>query len=902
MSSNSIPPPSSDPRQARWKKRLQSLQSSFRGSFRSKNRLANKDVKFAQQESDESDEKVCKERSKMSGTFGEFAENDASVFWRVTNSEQKQNGLSEMKQKQDHYKPVSTSKVHSMHGKTLKADVRDCKRRKYHSSINLSDTEKTQCRGSRINNHLELNHDENITESLSKQQRSSRKSKSTLFRPKSLNRLSSLFKRSSGSRADFTTNRGNTGESVNSSEVSSKPSTSITTSIDSLDEVLDTDGSYLHLKRYYSLKRSRASLIFPPSERSEKLTQPKLREKSSTFCGAHEPVALTSSSTSSKVNHGVVNNCVKTEENPPYLTRKKRSVSLLVPLSSSTLELTQPGLDTNKTLQSLIGTNYSHLRSLKGSITNIRCITRHLSMSRITNIPSLGVTYIDSDGLEKTLVILSGRATQSCYELFKTNNTVPLPIKLRGEKSKELLTMGNNTGTLGRSASYGDILDRGGSLKPSSSTPDLFSRRTTYTLNRDNQDKKNKVSSMIKGFSLKRNTLGVHSKHDGKKKDKKNKRFGLGSHPEKRFEKEWNSQLGVRLAGSNSLSRSLDCLTELRTNKIPPIHRDSSGLFRQREGTTQMNQYESIQPKNGTTQVSNLDDFFSESEGDDSSIHSNDSSVDSSEYKRTIIVHRGSQPKETSGRTSDNHPSSAPSSVDTNDGHVTSHRRVSPLYNSTPITRMSTLERQRSKSAVSDDPEVPPPVRPRIQSLEELSPVTAEVILRKKKSLASRKIRLKHSISMPSEEYIMTDNADENKRYSLGAQMSDFIGSPVPLTAFKSFSSDQLDSQESLPTNEASSSNSINTSHEKLLTPPQYHSSLRVSLEDISKSPTIQEECERTDSEKISEGNKRTSLSRNQRLGKSTGDLSFEPGASLKRKSTLEQVDGYFEVRIIEFV
>lgn len=903
MSTN-IPSPT-DSRQTRWKKRLQSIQSSFRGSFRSKSGYSTKDARAEEQETDKTDGKKPRKKSNLS----RVVEDNASVLWRETDStERKQSRLSEMQQKQDHYKPMSTTKAHSMHGKTFTADSRDHKWRKYHSNNSLSDIQRSSCRNDKINNHLELNREENYTESLSKRDHSAKKSKSTLFRPKSLNRLSSLFKHSSGARTDSITHRGNIGESshLEGRQPSSKEhlttncnsSTSFSTSVDSLDEILDTDGSYLHVKRYYSLKRSRASLIFPPtSERSQKAG--KLREKSSTFCGAKEPVTLEAI----EGNGAGVNELSPIWKRRGTLAiRKKRTISLLVPLPSSSQELTQPGVVTNKSLQSLIGTNYSHLRSQYGSITNIRCISRHLSMSKFTNVPSLGVTYIDNDGLEKTFVILSGKATQSCYELFKNNERVPLPIKFHSGKSGELINMGNNTGTLERSASYGDILDRGGTLKPSSSTPDLFARRTSYTLSRDN-DKKKKMSSMIKGLSLKRHTLAVNAKeHDSKKKEKKNrKRFGFGTHHEKHIEKQCgNSHLAVRLADCNNLSRSLDCLTDVKTKRIPPIHRDTNDLFSYRDGSKQMNQYETIQPKNSTT--TELDNFLSESEGDDSSITSNDSSLDNSEYK-TILIRRGSQPNVKVNHTfTDELPNSLPSNIENNRGYINSHRRVSPLYNSTPIARMSTLERERSKSAVSEDPEVPPPVRPRIQSLEELSPVTAEVILRKKKSLASRKTRQKHSISVPSEEQLITDNTD-SKRYSLGSEMSDFIGSPVSLTAFKSFSTDHVDSQESLTTSDVGSSTSIGSS-DKLLTPPHmYMSPLRASMEDISKSPTILEECEKTESERmsLSEGNKRTSLSRNQRLGRSTGDLSFEPGTSLKRKSALDEIDGPFEVRVIFF-
>lgn len=61
----------------------------------------------------------------------------------------------------------------------------------------------------------------------------------------------------------------------------------------------------------------------------------------------------------------------------------------------------------------------------------------------------------------------------------------------------------------------------------------------------------------------------------------------------------------------------------------------------------------------------------------------------------------------------------------------------------------------------------PPYVRPRIQSLEELPPCTAEVILRKKRSII-RKTRMKHTASLPFVDNVFTDIIDKGKRHSYG--------------------------------------------------------------------------------------------------------------------------------------
>lgn len=61
----------------------------------------------------------------------------------------------------------------------------------------------------------------------------------------------------------------------------------------------------------------------------------------------------------------------------------------------------------------------------------------------------------------------------------------------------------------------------------------------------------------------------------------------------------------------------------------------------------------------------------------------------------------------------------------------------------------------------------PPYVRPRIQSLEELPPCTAEVILRKKRSII-RKTRMNHTASLPFVDNVFNDIIDKGKRHSYG--------------------------------------------------------------------------------------------------------------------------------------
>lgn len=61
----------------------------------------------------------------------------------------------------------------------------------------------------------------------------------------------------------------------------------------------------------------------------------------------------------------------------------------------------------------------------------------------------------------------------------------------------------------------------------------------------------------------------------------------------------------------------------------------------------------------------------------------------------------------------------------------------------------------------------PPYVRPRIQSLGELPPCTAEVVLRKKKSII-RKNRMRHTTSLPYVDNVFNEMIDKGKRHSYG--------------------------------------------------------------------------------------------------------------------------------------
>ncbi|XP_022797660.1 uncharacterized protein LOC111335916 isoform X2 [Stylophora pistillata] len=66
----------------------------------------------------------------------------------------------------------------------------------------------------------------------------------------------------------------------------------------------------------------------------------------------------------------------------------------------------------------------------------------------------------------------------------------------------------------------------------------------------------------------------------------------------------------------------------------------------------------------------------------------------------------------------------------------------------------------------------PPYVRPRIQSLEQLPPCTAEVILKKKKSIM-RKTRMKHTTSLSCVDNVFNDMIDKGKRHSYGGYGDD---------------------------------------------------------------------------------------------------------------------------------
>lgn len=87
----------------------------------------------------------------------------------------------------------------------------------------------------------------------------------------------------------------------------------------------------------------------------------------------------------------------------------------------------------------------------------------------------------------------------------------------------------------------------------------------------------------------------------------------------------------------------------------------------------------------------------------------------------------------------------------------------------------------------------PPYVRPRIQSLEELPPCTAAVILRKKKSII-RKTRMKHTASLSFVDNEFNGMIDKSKRHSYGGY-SDRTFLELPHLLHRSHSAEsQLDS------------------------------------------------------------------------------------------------------------
>ena len=87
----------------------------------------------------------------------------------------------------------------------------------------------------------------------------------------------------------------------------------------------------------------------------------------------------------------------------------------------------------------------------------------------------------------------------------------------------------------------------------------------------------------------------------------------------------------------------------------------------------------------------------------------------------------------------------------------------------------------------------PPYVRPRIQSLEQLPPCTAEVILKKKKSIM-RKTRMRHTTSLSCVDNVFNDMIDKGKRHSYGGY-GDESFLQLPQTLHKSHSAESpLDS------------------------------------------------------------------------------------------------------------
>ena len=100
------------------------------------------------------------------------------------------------------------------------------------------------------------------------------------------------------------------------------------------------------------------------------------------------------------------------------------------------------------------------------------------------------------------------------------------------------------------------------------------------------------------------------------------------------------------------------------------------------------------------------------------------------------------------------------------------------------------LDKKDEENAICSSP---PYVRPRIQSLEELPPCTAEVVLRKKRNVM-KKTRLKHTASLPVVDHIFDELIDKEKRHSYGG-LGDGLLLELPHLLQRSLSAEgQLDS------------------------------------------------------------------------------------------------------------
>ena len=115
----------------------------------------------------------------------------------------------------------------------------------------------------------------------------------------------------------------------------------------------------------------------------------------------------------------------------------------------------------------------------------------------------------------------------------------------------------------------------------------------------------------------------------------------------------------------------------------------------------------------------------------------------------------------------------------------------------------SQLHRRTSSASTTN----PPPVRPRIQSLEKLSADAAQVIMRKKRSFIE-KARIKHaaSLDLPSVDETLTDKFFKNKRHSYGGG-GDTLEPPATFLRSRSsegFLENAADSTQSLETRKSS--------------------------------------------------------------------------------------------------
>ncbi|EDO45200.1 predicted protein [Nematostella vectensis] len=843
-----------------WKCRLKGWQNSMRQSIRVKKRSPQKTNSKV---SDRLSPENCAGKHAQTGSSSP-RRNDNKSHFGCESCNAKHGAVSDLDGRRGKVFAKPTANGQLMNEKTMidRREVvkRTFERRKQRSNNNIIES-KNSCLQQRNETAVRLNGHVKQSSTNNSQGRAEHNSRTTLHRPKSLTVLTSLFKRSSGpSRAQsINTERGNRKDSQSSEvwELKDRHSTHESTeekfvwkcdpNYSSCESFSDSELSPRLSSKYYSLKRSKASLIYPRSPKSE--WRPR-KGKSRTFCCEGELRNSRKREFQSIVFQQELRNEIAREMSRSVclLSRERRSLSDI--LSADDLRDYHISDREIPSRTSSVDKRRSNWSCNQKSFNDYS--TR--SYTSTSSIPILGVTLVDSEGNKRTINPLHHDDADYCEE------------SLKGCKATRTDMCKTNRGIM-----------RVRALKTTQSNPEIY---------RIENDPAKGVTSLPR----KENSCYRYSSLDGlDDSDLDSNSLVLSDSSNTDDFIARSLSLTSRNRSLNRSTGSLEVSSDSKTTKVRKLENEHDKICQTSERDEQKVSDDvsmTIEGSQNRDIPSNLNPVRDSDRNKSRAIHG-------SFCNDFDVVQSSSLPSRFSGRGL---------MEDEPDDDV----MMTPRLSSTTEDRQEWRERRRALSN-DNSPKFynynrehkfrgqPPSVRPRIQSLEELSPMAVDEIMRKKQSVLSR-ARMRHSKSVPNGE-----SPEENLR-EIGKRLSgnDFSLSLDSSTLSRNeelfASSDSLTSNKStISASDMESLSSLGSA--KYLSPPTtpglngpsngFSRSLSVD-EGSFGSPVDFDDHESLDCAPV-KGTERPTRFRRKRLGKSTGDLSFDRSEELNQRRELTE-------------